>query len=60
METQTQPRTKPKYIFGFDIGSGLWIVGLRTQRGTIKDEDVAESFVSAEDAEKKCKELNGN
>lgn len=55
MKTQEK---KPKYISGFDVGSGLWIVGLRTERGTIKDEDVI-GYFAQDEAEKKCKELNG-
>lgn len=48
---------KLKYIYGYDRASGLWIVGLETESGTISKP--AESFVETPDAKKRAAELNG-
>lgn len=49
---------KQKYGYGYDVGSKMWIVGIKTERGTIKDVAQDHYFETAEEAEEKAKELN--
>lgn len=56
MKTKAQEETKPKYGQGYDVGSGLYIVGKRTERGTIAKAEY--DFVTYEEAKAKADELN--